>query len=148
MSATSEYYKDKIAVVIGAASGVGLALAETMLFYRAKKVVLADVNDENLKREKARLDAAYPGRTLSLHCDVTNEGEVQAMIRGAAEFGGRIDILFNNAGAGLGGARCDRRRRQWRDRPRHGEGARPVRLRRFDLGPQSGEEPRRARRAP
>ena len=97
MSATSEYYKDKVAVVTGAASGIGLALAETMLSYGAKKVVLADVNDENLKWETARLDAAYPGRTLGLHCDVTNEIDVQAMIRDAAEFGGRIDILFNNA---------------------------------------------------
>ena len=103
MTATSEYYKDKVAVVTGAASGVGLALAETMLSYGAKKVVLADFNDENLKRETARLDTAYPGKTLGLHCNVTNEIEVQAMIRDAAEFGGRIDILFNNAGAGLGG---------------------------------------------
>ncbi len=104
MTATSEYYKDKVAVVTGAASGIGLALAETMLAYGAKKIVLADFNDENLERETKRLDNAYPGRTLGLHCDVTNEGEVQAMIRRAAEFGGRIDILFNNAGAGLGGS--------------------------------------------
>jgi NAD(P)-dependent dehydrogenase (short-subunit alcohol dehydrogenase family) len=86
-----------------APSGIGLALAETMLSYGAKKVILADINDENLRRETARLDTAYPGKTLGLHCDVTNEIEVQAMIRGAAEFGGRIDILFNNAGAGFGG---------------------------------------------
>ena len=96
MNATSEYYKDKVAVVTGAASGIGLALAETMLSYGAKKVVLADFNDEELKRETARLDGAYPGGGGSgLHCDVTNEGEVQAMIHDAAEFGGRIDILFN-----------------------------------------------------
>ena len=38
MTATSEYYKDKVAVVTGAASGIGLALAETMLSYGAKKV--------------------------------------------------------------------------------------------------------------
>ena len=80
-----------------------MALAETMLSYGAKKVVLADFNDENLERETARLDEAYPGKTLGLHCDVTNESEVQAMIGDAAEFGGRIDILFNNAGAGFGG---------------------------------------------
>jgi NAD(P)-dependent dehydrogenase (short-subunit alcohol dehydrogenase family) len=103
MSATSEYYEDKVAVVTGAASGIGLALAETMLSYGLKKVVLADINDVNLRQETARLDTAHPGKTLGLHCDVTNEGEVQAIIRGAAEFGGRIDILFNNAGAGFGG---------------------------------------------
>ena len=68
-----------------------------------EKVILADFNDENLERKLARLDKAYPSQTLGLHCDVTNEGEVQDMIRKAAEFGGRIDILFNNAGAGFGG---------------------------------------------
>jgi hypothetical protein len=45
-----------------APSGIGLALAETMLSYGAKKVILADINDENLRRETARLDTAYPGR--------------------------------------------------------------------------------------
>jgi NAD(P)-dependent dehydrogenase (short-subunit alcohol dehydrogenase family) len=46
---------------------------------------------------------ADPGKTLGLHCDVTKEDEVEAMIGKAAEFGGRIDFLFNNAGAGFGG---------------------------------------------
>ena len=103
MRATSEYYRDKVAVVTGGASGIGLALAETMLSYGAKQVVLADFNDENLKRETARLNVAYAGKVLGLHCNVTKEEDVQGMIHKAAAFGGRIDILFNNAGAGLGG---------------------------------------------
>lgn len=98
-----EYYENKVAVVTGGASGIGLALAETMLSYGAKQVVLADFNDENLKRESERLNRVYPGKALGLHCDVTKEEDVQEMIRTAAESGGRIDILFNNAGAGLGG---------------------------------------------
>ena len=101
MNAASEYYQDKVAVVTGGASGIGLALAEMMLSYGAKKVVLSDFNDENLKRETARLNIAYPGKVLGLHCNVTKEEDVQGMIRKAAEFGGRIDILFNNAGAGF-----------------------------------------------
>jgi len=40
---------------------------------------------------------------LGIHCNVTREEDVRSMIRKAAEFGGRIDLLFNNAGAGLGG---------------------------------------------
>ena len=103
MQATSEYHRDKVAVVTGGASGIGLALAETMLSYGVKKVVLADFNDENLKRETARLNTAYAGKVLGLHCDVTKEEDVQGMIRKAIEFGGHIDILFNNAGAGFGG---------------------------------------------
>jgi len=100
---TSEYYKDKVAVVTGGASGIGLALAETMLSYGAKRVVLADFNDENLHREAARLNSAYPGKVLGIHCNVTREEDVQEMIQKAAESGERVDILFNNAGAGLGG---------------------------------------------
>jgi NAD(P)-dependent dehydrogenase (short-subunit alcohol dehydrogenase family) len=104
MTETGEYYRDKVAVVTGGASGIGLALAETMLSYGAKRVVLADFNDANLVREAARLNAASPGRAIGLHCDVTKEEEVKGMIEQAAEFGdGRIDILFNNAGAGFGG---------------------------------------------
>jgi len=104
MSETGEYYRDKVAVVTGAASGIGLALAETMLSYGAKRVVLADINEDNLKRETSRLGEAHPGKVLGLRCDVTAEEDVARMIRGAADFGGgRIDLLFNNAGAGFGG---------------------------------------------
>ncbi len=71
MSETKDYYRNKVAVVTGGASGVGLALAETMLGYEARGVILADVNDANLARETARLNTAYPGRALGVHCDVT-----------------------------------------------------------------------------
>ncbi len=60
MTATSEYYRDRVAIVTGGASGIGLALAETMLSYGAKQVLLADFNDENLKRQAARLNTAKP----------------------------------------------------------------------------------------
>src|SRR5208283_2062858 len=86
---TSQYYLDKAAVVTGGASGIGLALAETMLSYGAKQVVLADFNGGNLKREAARLNSAYGRKVLGVHCDVTNEEDVQEMIQEAVEFGGR-----------------------------------------------------------
>ena len=101
MTNASDYFKDKVAVVTGAASGIGLALCEAMLAQGASKVVLADFNDDNLKREAGRLERAYPGRTLGLHCDVSQEAEVKAMIEKAVAFGGRIDLLFNNAGSGF-----------------------------------------------
>ncbi len=114
MSETSEYYTSKVAVVTGGASGIGLALAETMLSYGSRKVVLADFNDENLKRETERLNAANPGKVLGLHCNVTKETDVQGMIQRAMEFGGgRIDFLFNNAGAGLGGHFDEQTNEDW-----------------------------------
>lgn len=113
MNQTSPYYQDKIAVVTGGASGIGLALAETLLAYGAKQVVLADFNDENLTREAARLNTASAGKVLGIHSNVTKEADVQGMIQRAAEFGGRIDFLFNNAGAGLSGAFDEQTNENW-----------------------------------
>jgi len=110
---TGQYYRDKVAIVTGGASGIGLALAEMMLAHGAKRVVLADVNDAGLKQEAARLNTACSGRALGLRCDVTKEEQVAAMVRKAAEFGGRIDILFNNAGAGLAGSFDEQTNEDW-----------------------------------
>lgn len=104
MIETRKYYENKVAVVTGGGSGIGLALCEAMLAFGAKKVVLADINKEKLERETARLDGKYPGKVLGLMCDVTNEESVKDMIAKSAAFGeGRVDILFNNAGVGLMG---------------------------------------------
>jgi NAD(P)-dependent dehydrogenase (short-subunit alcohol dehydrogenase family) len=114
MSEKREYYVDKVAVVTGAASGIGLALVETMLAYGAKRVVLGDVNEKNLTRETARLNAAHPGQVLGIRSDVTKEEEVKQIIQQATEFGGgRLDLLFNNAGAGFGGAFDQLRNEHW-----------------------------------
>jgi NAD(P)-dependent dehydrogenase (short-subunit alcohol dehydrogenase family) len=97
-----EYYENKVAVVTGGASGIGLALCEMLLSFDAKAVVMADVNADKLKKESARLEASYPGKVLGVLTDVTKKESIEALIRQAAEFGsGRIDFLFNNAGAAL-----------------------------------------------
>lgn len=104
MHETQAYYRDKVAVITGGASGIGLALGQSMLSYGAGKVILVDINEANLAGEIERLNAGHPGQALGIRCDVTNEDDVKRMIRGATEFGvGRIDFLFNNAGAGFGG---------------------------------------------
>ncbi len=97
-----EYYENKVAVVTGGASGIGLALSELLLSFAAKAVILADLNAEKLKTESARLETAYPGKVLGIQTDVTKQESVAAMVRQAADFGaGQIHFLFNNAGLGL-----------------------------------------------
>ena len=113
MNPESEYFLGKTAVVTGGASGIGLALAEKMLSLGAGQLVLADLNDENLTREVARLALAHPGKVRGIHCDVTQEENVRAIIETAATPSGRIDLLFNNAGAGFAGSFDDLSNQDW-----------------------------------
>ncbi len=111
----NEYYENKVAVVTGGASGIGLALCELLLSLNAKAVIPADLNTEKLKAESTRLDAAYPGRVLGIPTDVSSQDSVAAMIRQAAEFGGgQIHLLFNNAGLGLGKAFDETTEADWK----------------------------------
>lgn len=87
--------KEKIAVITGGCSGIGLATVELFIAEGAS-IVIADVQDE----KGAALEARFPGRALYRHCDVTSEADIAAAVGAAkAAFGG-LDILFNNAGEG------------------------------------------------
>ena len=104
MEVNKEYFAGKTAVVTGAASGIGLALIEELLASGAEKVVVADFNQANLEKHVNRLKGQYPGRVKGILCNVTLEENVRTMIAGAVEFfGGKIDLLINNAGAGFFG---------------------------------------------
>lgn len=83
----------KVAVITGAASGIGLGSVELFVAEGAS-VVAADIQDE----KGAMLEKRFPGKVVYAHCDVTQEAEIEAALqRAKSEFGG-LDILFNNAG--------------------------------------------------
>ena len=91
-----EYFHNKVCVVTGAASGIGLQLARDLLAMQAV-VFMADVNEENLARAR---DGLASGSAHAVVTDVTREEQVRALIERATEHNGRLDILFNNAGIG------------------------------------------------
>src|SRR3990167_1404520 len=83
----------KVAVITGAASGIGLGTVELFVAEGAR-VVAADIQDE----KGAMLAKRFPGKVAYAHCDVTDEAQIEAALKLAkSEFGG-LDILFNNAG--------------------------------------------------
>lgn len=90
------YFQDKVCVVTGAASGMGLQIVKDLLAARAV-VFMADVNAGNLARARDELasDKAHAAPT-----DVTKEEQVRALIERATAHNGRLDLLFNNAGIG------------------------------------------------
>ena len=97
-----EYFEDKVAVVTGGASGIGLSLCEEMLSLGARGVVAADLNEDKLKTECIRLEATYPGKVLGVCTDIANQESVFDLIKKSEKFGaGLVDFLFNNAGRGL-----------------------------------------------
>jgi 2-hydroxycyclohexanecarboxyl-CoA dehydrogenase len=84
---------DRVAVVTGAAQGIGRAIAEKLADEGAT-VVVTDVNEPG-----ARDTAASLGRgALGLRTDVTDRASVDAMVAQVRESFGRIDVLVNNAG--------------------------------------------------
>ncbi|MGW3468421.1 SDR family oxidoreductase [Saccharopolyspora sp. NPDC000995] len=90
--------KGKTVVVTAAAgTGIGAAAAKRALEEGAS-VVVSDWHERRLAEKAAEL--AELGEVHAIRCDVTDEDQVQALINGAAEHFGRIDVLINNAGLG------------------------------------------------
>lgn len=84
--------KDKVAIVTGAASGIGRATALKFAAEGAAGVVLADLNETELRKAAAGIDG------LAVRCDVGREDEIQRLVQAARERFGRVDVFFSNAG--------------------------------------------------
>jgi len=89
--------QDRIAVVTGGAQGLGAAICHR-LAREGAHVVVADLNLEGAERVAAEIMAQTDRRAVAVRADVTDEAQVEAMIRRALEEFGRLDILVANAG--------------------------------------------------
>ena len=94
----------KVAVITGAGSGIGRALAVS-LAQQGCNLALADINTESLEQTQVILDSdLFDGSVqVTLHTvDVSQWSDVQALAESVKEQHGRVNLLINNAGVGLG----------------------------------------------
>ncbi len=87
---------DRVAVVTGASSGLGVAFAKCLSAAGAT-VVLAARREDRLADLASEIEA-HGGRALAVGCDVTSDAQVEALFERAHGELGRIDVLVNNAG--------------------------------------------------
>jgi NAD(P)-dependent dehydrogenase (short-subunit alcohol dehydrogenase family) len=106
-------FEGKVAIVTGAASGIGYALSAA-LCRRGATVVLADIDETGAKACADALAAGPPGRAAGVGLDVTDaEAFIDLAARVVSDHG-HLDLLFNNAGIGVSGEVADLSLAHWR----------------------------------
>jgi NAD(P)-dependent dehydrogenase (short-subunit alcohol dehydrogenase family) len=90
----NDNFEGKVAVITGAARGIGLAIA-TELAARGAKVVISDIDKAEADKAAGGIDGAE-----AVACDVTSEEQVGELLNGANERHGSLDIVVPNAGIG------------------------------------------------
>ncbi|MCH2172513.1 SDR family NAD(P)-dependent oxidoreductase [Myxococcota bacterium] len=104
--------REKVGVVTGAASGIGLALVETMLG-AGMKVVMADVEEASLTAESDRL-AGQGGAVEPVHCDVRDPVSVEALATATLTRFGGVHVVCNNAGVAPAGPMLETTPADWK----------------------------------
>jgi NAD(P)-dependent dehydrogenase (short-subunit alcohol dehydrogenase family) len=99
--------QDRVAVITGGSGGIGQAMAKAFLQAGAKAVVLADLN------EQAVVAAANAIGCEGYACNVTDEADIQALVKRVLDKHGHIDLFCSNAGAGGQGLLTDAPNEVW-----------------------------------
>lgn len=105
-------FEGKVAVITGAASGIGLALTEKCLSL-GMSVVMADIEEEVLNQAAEKLQRSGKNNILPVTTDVSVLEQIEALAAKATEHFGAVHLLFNNAGVGGGGSSWDSTQKDW-----------------------------------
>ncbi|MDB6083857.1 MAG: short chain dehydrogenase family protein, partial [Gammaproteobacteria bacterium] len=91
----TQQLEGKVAIITGGASGIGLASVESFIEEGAR-VVVADIQDE----AGAALETKFKNELLYVRTDVSDDDAVKGLVQRAVDRFGKLDVMFNNAGAG------------------------------------------------
>jgi NAD(P)-dependent dehydrogenase (short-subunit alcohol dehydrogenase family) len=92
---------DRVALVTGAASGIGLAITKRFV-QEGALVALFDMNGERLQQARSEILGMVPGaQILLVPCDITDEDSVVSAVQSAVEHFGKLNIAVNNAGVSV-----------------------------------------------
>lgn len=105
-------FKYKVAVITGAASGIGQAIAKRCA-QEGMKVVLADIDEASLIEVEEELKS-FKTDLLSVFCDVSKEEDIKLLCKRTIEAFGKIDLLFNNAGVSTGSLLWENAEKDWK----------------------------------
>ena len=103
--------ENKVAIVTGAAGGIGEAIARALAAAGAA-VVVADINDAASKAVAESLRGGG-GQAICQHTDVGSSADIERLVAAAVAHFGKLDILVNNAGIALPGAAADISEEDW-----------------------------------
>lgn len=111
MATATDYFKNRVAIVTGGASGIGKALCEE-LGRKGVTVIVADVNGNGAK-EVASGISQTDGRAYAAKLDVSQAREIENLIDKTVAENGQIDYMFNNAGISICGELRDIELEHW-----------------------------------
>ena len=105
-------FAGKVAVITGAASGIGKALTEKCIA-EGMHVVMADIEEAVLEKVATELQATTNNQVLPIVTNVAIEAELRKVLDEAMEQFGAVHLLFNNAGVGGGGNSWNATQKDW-----------------------------------
>jgi len=97
-------FKNKVAVITGAASGIGFGIAKRFA-QEGMKVVLSGINQDNLEKAEQKLKQKLPdAATLTVQADVSKREDIETLAKKTLDAFGAVHLLVNNAGVATGGS--------------------------------------------